>query len=357
MVRDKVLGAFLGMSVGSTLAWTSMYHQSRLLPSWTRRLRREIELQAEEEGILSLGLPFALNQPADAFTPAPSAHVEWALFQAEILAESDGVYRLEKALESWKRLVSGRTEMRLYFSQRAALENIANGKLPPASGNDNPHYFDDTACFRAIPTGCCYPGRSREAAAAAGADATISNAEDGVWAAQALAAAVSVVCADSSNDDSTPALAVKAALAYLPDTSWIGRMARMALKQAAEARSSLDLAFRLQHEILNTVYNYGNSAAETVPICLAILSFHQGALEESLLTALSLARSADSVPALVGGLCGAFAGMQAVPEMYHKQLQNARGVAIPVLAGVDILEKAERLAEIIEERTHQTRKD
>ena len=166
-----------------------MYERSHLLPFWTRRKRREIASRYEEDALIELSLPFTLNQPVDAVRPGPGPHAEWFAFQLRIL-EPSGQYSGDKALNAWRDLLEQRETLKLTISQHAALENLSRGKLPPLSGYDNPHYFDDGACFRALPLATLMDDDSETLAACVGEDAAITNAKDGVWAAQAYAVAV-----------------------------------------------------------------------------------------------------------------------------------------------------------------------
>ncbi len=331
MLKERATGAFLGMALGESLAWTSLYHRSYLMPPWTRRLRREIDSRAEGDGLLQIALPFTLNQPTEAFSLGPADKVEWACFQAQVLAESGGRYCRDLAVAAWLRLTHQKEKLRFGLSQRAALENLTRGKGPPVSGNDNPHYFDDSACFRAIPIGVAYAGRSVEAGETAYYDAAISNAYEGVWAAQAVAGAIAVACAGG---DVTSA--VETAAGYLPKGTWIDDLTRRALDSICKAKSLVELVFRLNQEIVDVIYSYGNSAAQTVALSLAISRFVAGDLERGVFAALSLARSAESVPALVGALCGALTGPVGLSGFVIDRISTLRGIALPTLAGLDV---------------------
>ena len=76
------------------------------------------------------------------------------------------------------------------FSERAAIDNFKRGLQPPATGNDNPQHYDDSAAGRAVASGLYYAGEPARAAQLAEADAEITNAEDGIYAARAMAAAI-----------------------------------------------------------------------------------------------------------------------------------------------------------------------
>lgn len=324
-------GAAQGLIMGEALSWTSMYQRSFLLPFWTRRKRREIAGQYEQDGLLELSLPFALNQPTDAFIPGPGPHAEWFAFQLKILQRNDGRYSSTAALDAWRELLEQRKNLRLTISQHVTLENLARGKLPPVTGYDNPHYFDDGACFRALPLAIFMAHDSAALTACVTEDAVITNAQDGVWAAQAYAAAVAGVIETGEVTES-----LEQALVHLPENSWIGRLTRLALSASEGVETVLELIHQLSEDIVNHAYNYGNSAAETVPITFAILNFTQGDLQQSLFAALALPRTVGSVVPLVGALCGVL-NPEAVATacVFGSKLA---GLSLPIFKGVDLID-------------------
>jgi len=76
------------------------------------------------------------------------------------------------------------------IAERSSIVNAQAGLTPPATGNDNPAHFDDGAVPRAVPVGIRYAGRPDQAALVATRLAEITHAEDGVWAAAAMAASI-----------------------------------------------------------------------------------------------------------------------------------------------------------------------
>ncbi|CAN5830210.1 ADP-ribosylglycohydrolase family protein [soil metagenome] len=324
-------GAAQGLVLGEALSWTGMYQRSYLLPFWTRRKRREIESQYENDALIELSLPFALNQPTDTFTPGPGLHAEWFAFQLEILQRNDERYSSAVALDAWRELLEQRDSLRLTISQHATLENLARGKRPPVTGYDNPHYFDDGACFRALPLAVLLSHDSVGLTACVTEDAVISHTQDGVWAAQAYAAAVAGVIETGDVKAS-----LEQALTHLPEDSWIGRLTRLALSASESVETLLELIHLLSKNIVNPAYNYGNSAAETVPITFAILNFTQGDMHQSLFAALALPRTAGSVAPLVGALCGVLnPEAAATSAVFGTKLA---GISLPMFKDVDLID-------------------
>ncbi len=325
-MSGSVRSVVRAMVLADGLAWQNLYRRAHLLPAWTRRKRREIEAEHEARGIIDEALPFALNQPTAPFQTASGVHGEWLVFQLKVLIEGGGRYDPRVALEAWRDLAARRAELRLSVGQHAAIANVAAGIDPPTSGHDNPHYFDDSACFRSVALlaadgGGLAAGELQEVVAS---DAQISNAFDGIWAAQAFAAALR-----GALDGADAGAAVALARAGIPAGSWTAIEADRALAHAAEAASLFDLIRRLASGPTNHAYDYGNSAPETLAIALAIAHFTEGELEPGLLAALALPRTAASVAPMIGALGGALG------TAHEHPLEEAplQGLALPHLAG------------------------
>ncbi|WP_146065826.1 ADP-ribosylglycohydrolase family protein, partial [Streptomyces sp. SM13] len=214
---------------------------------------------------------------------------------------------------------------------------------PPATGHDNPHYFDDAACVRAAVLAVVHPGDPAEAAALAEFDARYTQDGDGVHGARAMAAAVAVALAGADVDT-----VVNAALEQLPEGTEIARNAvhavRLAREFADEPTGAFALVPVLEHQIVDHVYSYGIAAAETVPVALALTTAARGEIAQALPAAACLSRVADSAPALAGALTGAIGSIAAVPAGWREACRTLAGCALPRLAGTDLIELAGLLA-------------
>ncbi len=214
--------------------------------------------------------------------------------------------------------------LRARISVRAGLGNLATGLRPPATGHDNPHFFDDAACVRACVLAVAHPGDPRAAADLAEFDARYTQDGDGVHGARAMAAAVSLALAGADPD-----ACAAAACAELPEDTEIGRNARHALALAADADSAFALVPPLEHQIVDHVYSYGVAAAETVPVALALTTAARGRIAEAVPAAACLSRVADSAPALVSALTGALGGSGAIPASWRESCRTLSGCVLP----------------------------
>ncbi|MFI8290996.1 ADP-ribosylglycohydrolase family protein [Streptomyces sp. NPDC085614] len=361
--RHRIEGLLLGLAAGDAAGWPAARHRAARMPEWTRRLTRELDTFAEQNATTTLPVPIALNQPPEPLRLGPSDDAEWAVFTAEALLASAGPLfaslpperRIRAAVDlAWNALAcqiaaaadrapeveSAVLPLRARISVRAGLGNLATGLRPPATGHDNPHYFDDAACVRATVLALVHPGDPAAAAELAEFDARYTQDGDGVHGARAMAAAVSVALAGASVHD-----AVAAALDQLPPATEIGRNARQAVAMAEEATSAFALVPLLEHQIVDHVYSYGIAAAETVPVALALAAAARGEAASAVPAAACLSRVADSAPALAGALTGALGGGASLPASWRDACRTLAGCALPRLAGTDLVELAGSLGD------------
>ncbi|WP_256096404.1 ADP-ribosylglycohydrolase family protein [Streptomyces sp. LUP30] len=358
----RVVGLLLGLAAGDAAGWPAARHRAARMPEWTRRLTRELDTFAEHNATTTLPVPIALNQPPEPLRLGPSDDAEWAAFAAEAvlragdddaLGDLSRERRTRAAIDlAWNAIAcevaaaadrapeveSAVLPLRARISVRAGLGNLAAGLRPPATGHDNPHYFDDAACVRACVLAVAHPGDPRLAAALAEFDARYTQDGDGVHGARAMAAALALALVGADPEE-----CVAAALAELPEHTEIGRNARHALRLARDADSAFALVPLLEHQIVDHVYSYGIAAAETVPVALALATASGGRIGEAVPAAACLSRVADSAPALAGALTGALGGGDAIPAAWRDSCRTLSGCVLPRLSGTDLVELAELL--------------
>lgn len=280
--RARIEGLLLGLAAGDAAGWPAARHRAARMPEWTRRLTRELDTFAEQNATTTLPVPIALNQPPEPLRLGPSDDAEWAAFAAgTVLTSAAGALqdlspgrRMRAAVDAaWNALAaevaaaaarapeveSAVLPLRARISVRAGLGNLAAGLRPPATGHDNPHYFDDAACVRAAVLAVVHPGDPGAAADLAEFDARYTQDGDGVHGARAMAAAIAEALGGADVDT-----AVNAALDQLPDGTEIARNAahavRIARDFAGEKAGAFALVPVLEHQIVDHVYSYGIAA-------------------------------------------------------------------------------------------------
>ncbi|MFD1931985.1 MULTISPECIES: ADP-ribosylglycohydrolase family protein [Nonomuraea] len=322
MSGDRITGAFVGLAVGDAAGWPAARHRSALHAPWSRRLHRELDAFAEEHRVTTLPVPFALNQQTAPLAVGPSDDAEWLAWTALTIAQD----RVRAFLD-----LAERDDLRARISVTTALDNLRRGVEPPASGHDNPHFFDDAAAVRAVAFGAT--GRDPVP------DARITNAGDGVLGAKAMAAAVGAAVESGS-----AAAAVEAALAELPEDSAIGLNARTALRVARKAGAAFAAVPELDAALIDHVYSYAVSASVTVPVALALAEVSGGSLAQAVPAAACLSAVADSAPALTGAITGACGGFSVIPEGWAASARRLAGCCLPELAGRDLVDISEGMA-------------
>jgi ADP-ribosylglycohydrolase len=300
-------------------------------------------------GVLPPAMPFSLNQPAHAFDIGPTDDAEWAAYTAGILLR-DGVGFETARLDAWLALARLGGAVKGGVGVQAALRNLRRDIGPPRSGRENPHYFDDGAIARAVPIGVFHAGDPENAAETAGLDASVTNAEDGVWAAQAMAAAVSLACAGKPPDEF-----LEASIRCLPADSLTWSRVGEALSLVKHAESIFPVLPELQNRVLNREYSYGNAAPETLALAFAIIKLEGRDFERAVTVASSIGKAADSLPAVVGALAGAMSAGTIASDSWLASISRLKGICIPALAGANYLELTDRLVDHAM-RNHDTRK-
>lgn len=346
--RHRVFHAMMGMAIGDAISWPAMFHRSQLLPPWTRRIRREMDLAMETTGVNRLPMPFSLNQPASAFNPGPGNHCEWAAFTAQRLIADQGTIDDTTRHTSWTTLANNASGIRGPVSVLTALSNLRKGVLPPASGNDNPHYFDDASFCRVVPIAVLCAGKPQKAAEWAEIEAAVTNAEDGIWAAKGFAAGISVACGGGEKD-----AVVAAILDCLPQQSWSLRLAENSLIRARKAGGILEIIPFINESIVNREYSYSGVAPETLAVTLAVLQICGQDFQAALTAACTFAKTAESVPAFAGALCGAMTDQDFLTDSWQSNLKTLKGVSLPMLTGLDYVQLSRQLAALAEEKTGQ----
>lgn len=347
-LRQRACNAMLGLAVGDAMSWPAMFHRSYLLPFWTRRIRREIEAASETTQVIRPAVPFSLNRPATAFALSPTDDTEWAAFTTQQLLLSEGKLEAQKLLEAWLKLARIPQNVRGGVSQQAALTNFRQGKLPPQSGRDNPHYFDDGAVCRAVPIGIICAGQPHAAAEMAALEASVTNAEDGLWAAQAMAAAISVAGVGADLD-----AVISTAISQLPDNTWIRRSVTEALQLCQNDQEVFDTLPRLSESLINREYSYGSVAPETFALTLVIVKLCRADFKSAVLAATAFAKTADSVPAMVGALTGAMTAQEIIAPDWRERFRHLQGICLPNLAGINYVELSEQLADLAVRKRQQ----
>jgi ADP-ribosylglycohydrolase len=327
----------LGLAVGDAVGFPSLYHRTVRF-AWRRSVLWKFAAELDEQQVLRFPLPFSLGSP-DALSISATDDGEFAAVAALILLDSAGDYSPEALFAGWqKHVVQAAGDIWSGIAERASITNARRGLRPPHTGNDNPAHYDDGAAVRAVAVGVRLAGEPGSAAAVARSLAEITHAEDGVWAAEAMAATISAAVAGVG-----PREAVDAGRRLIPGDSWLSRQVTRALELASSAPTAFDLAAELSDEVANSSYSFGTVAPETLASAYALTLAADGDPQVAIPAAATIAKQADSVPALAGAITGALAGAERLPAAWASRVETLRGICVPALEGVRLTDLADKL--------------
>jgi ADP-ribosylglycohydrolase len=343
--RDRARGALLGLAIGDAAGLPALYHRSARLGE-PREWLWHFSAEADTNKVLRFPLPFTLGRP-EPLELAGTDDTEFAVAAALILLDAGDDATSEALFAGWrKQVVDHADEVWSGIAERSSIINIQAGLTPPATGNDNPAHFDDGAVARAVPVGIRYAGRPDQAVLVATRLAEITHAEDGVWAAAAMAASIAAAVAGVD-----AAEVVRAGVAQVPPDTWLARQMARALGLAASAATPLDLIADLADQVANASYSFGTVAPETLASAFAIVLATGGDPVVALPLAGMIAKQSDSMPAMVGAITGALNGADALPRRWRDKVDEVRGHCLPHLAGQSLVAVADDLVTAAEQDT------
>lgn len=266
---------------------------------------------------------------------------EFALFTAKMLIDSGGDPTTEQLAQGWLTYIAAQDDFpRGGNSEIDAAENLKRGILPPKSGEYSAYSFSDGACMRIAPVGIVCAGDTRRAAELAARDAQVSHCRSGIWAAQAVAAGVAAAMVSA-----TDAEILQAAMACIPEDSWLHRnMVRMQ-QLVALAETDFCTAWMALHDEFRT--RYKAAVEEAIPQAFALFLLSRGSFRRGILLAANFGRDADTIGAVVGALRGAQLGSAAIPKPWIQRTANPTGTCLQFTRGLSIPGVAAELAALI----------
>jgi ADP-ribosylglycohydrolase len=267
---------------------------------------------------------------------------DFTLLNAHILLTHGTDVTLEEVEETWRDilLTPGRAYRPGGFSDVIATRNLAAGLHAPQSGAFNHQMWSDGVAMAIGSAGIVSPGDPEAAAHLAWVLGSVSNARDGIYTAQAVAAAISVAMTGAS-----PREMWEVGLGVVPVDSWTSR----ALRRAGEvAASPLDLDAALDpiaEALVVPYWPWADLATEAVPLAFAVFLAAGGDFARAVPAGVRLGRDADTIGAIVGSLAGAYGGEEAIPLPWRERVRASKGKCIRFVAGERIDSIADRLAE------------
>lgn len=315
LAYDKALGAISGLAIGDSFG----------------------DASRKQDNQLSYGITTDFNKGASWSTD----DTEFALLTAKILIDCGGELTSDEVVKGWMYNVATQDEFpRGGASEIEAARNLRRGLKPPYSGMYNSYHISDGAAMRISPIGIICAGDPKKAAAMAEVDSSISHYRDGIWGAQAVAAAVSVAMVDGTIDE-----IIDAALSVIPEDSWLYYSIKKAIEIVDNANGEMMDAWMPLHDELWT--SYKASVPEAIAEAFGVLKLVNKNFRTGVVAAGNFGRDADTIGAIVGAILGAKYGASQMPERWIEKTRYPSGTCLAFTKGIDIREIGKKLSELI----------
>jgi ADP-ribosylglycohydrolase len=315
LANDKALGAISGLAIGDSFG----------------------DASRKQDNQLSYGITTDFNKGASWSTD----DTEFSLLTAKILIDCKGNLTSDEVVKGWMENVATQDEFpRGGASEIEAARNLRRGLKPPFSGKYNSYYNSDGAAMRIAPIGIICAGDPKKAAAMAEIDASVSHFREGIWGAQAVAAAVSVAMVDGTIDE-----IIEAARKVIPEDSWLYYSITKALQIVDDANGEIMDAWMTLHDELWT--SYKATVPEAIAEAFGVLKLVNKDFRTGVVIAGNFGRDADTIGAIVGSILGAKYGASQMPERWIEKTRYPSGTCLGFTKGIDIKEVGKKLSELI----------
>lgn len=259
---------------------------------------------------------------------------DFTLFNAYLLATYGKRITPADVEAEWrdKLLAPGRAYRPGGFSDVISTRNLSAGLHPPQSGAFNQQMWSDGVAMAIGPAGILAASDPLLAAQLAATLGSISNARDGIYAAQAVAAAIAVAM-----DGASPQEMLDAGIRAVPGDSWTRRVLERAADVIASLPDDLDRALaRLSEELVVGWWHWADLAPEAVSLAFGAFIAAHGEFSRAVPAGISLGRDADTIGAMAGALAGAYGGRDAIPDGWAARATLSPGKCIGFVAQLNI---------------------
>lgn len=312
--RDKARGVLSGLAIGDSFGDASRHPDNQMAYGFTADFNKGASWSTDD--------------------------TEFAMLTAHILLGCQGELTSEDVVDAWLQHVCTHDELkRGGASEHEASINLRRGLRPPLTGRYNAYSHSDGAAMRIAPIGILCAGNVQAAKAMAKIDAEISHDREGIWGAQAVAAAVAAAMADASMDEIWAA-----AMSAIPEDTWFRYAMETADTIIREANGDFLSAWMPLHDRLWT--SYKAAVSEAVVQAFAVLRLMHDDFRKGVILAGNFGRDADTIGAICGAVLGARYGAKGIPAKWIDKTRFPTGTCLAFTKGLDVLDVADRLADI-----------
>lgn len=316
LVFDKVYGALSGLAIGDSFGDASRKPENRAAYQVTTDFNKGASWSTDD--------------------------TEFALLTAKTIIRCRGKLTTEECVRSWMEDVVTQDEYkRGGASEIEAANNLRKGIQPPLSGKFNTFHMSDGSSMRIGPIGILCAGDVEKAKEYARIESEISHFRDGVWGAQAVAAAVAAAMVDATIEE-----ILDAAMSAIPEESWLYYNMTKAF-EILEKRGSLLEAWMELHDFLWT--SSWATTAEAIPSAFVCLKAVNEDFRKGVTLAGNFGRDADTIGAVAGVILGAKYGASQMPQAWIEKTRYPSGTCLTFTKGIDIRDYAEKMTDIIVE--------
>lgn len=286
--------------------------------------------------------------------PGGSDDTEYALFSASLLLKHGLSLNASHIAGAWRVHLASQTEgfKGAGFSEMAAIENLRKGLNPPQCG-EHIHSLSDGLAMRVGPFGIVAPGEPDFAARLAYEDGIVSHAGEGIFAGQAVAAAIATALTINEGQSEKWSTIVDSALGVIPRNSWTYRAITKGVEVGAIHTNVWDALQPLNREIVCDYYYWSDLAPEAVGLAFGLIAASQGDFSESVLGGVNIGRDTDTIAAIAGAITGALWGVEAIPDRWSRRISSVSGICIKAVAGMNVIETADALVSMVGGRSDE----
>ncbi len=314
--QDKAMGALSGLAIGDSLGDAARTEHNRA----------------------TYGITTDFNSGASWSTD----DTEFALLTTKVVIDTGGNFSSKDVAKIWIDTLGQQKEFkRGGKSEIAAISNLLRGVNPPDSGRFNAFSESDGAAMRIAPVGIICAGDPEKAARMAKEDAIVSHDKDGIWAAQAVAVAVSIAMVDGSIDE-----IINEAVRVMPENSWLYHNMKQALAIVDQYEGNILDTWMKLHDTLEA--HYWSASPEAIPATFACLKLVNKTFRDGVVLASNYGRDADTIGAVAGTILGAKYGLKGIPSSWVEKTRYPTGTCLEFTDGLDILNLGNQLASIIQ---------
>lgn len=316
-LQDRARGSFIGLAVGDALGSPT---EGKTPDEIAIRWGRVTDFLSDDQG--------------------GSDDTEYALFSAKLLLQKKRKLLPEDVAAAWRRDIinSGNAYKGAGFSEIIAIHNLLKGLQPPQSGQ-HLHSWSDGLAMRVAPFGIAAVGDPKFAAHLAQTDGSVSHSGEGIYSGQAVAVAVSMAMAGASLDK-----IIDSALNSVPKDSWTYAAINRGVKIGFDTTDVWNVLKPLHRSLACSYYFWTDVAPEAIGLAFGLVTAARGKFQDAVLGAVNIGRDTDTIAAIAGAICGAYQGIQVIPQHWVNRISISRGICINAVKNMNIINVADDLS-------------